>query len=66
MEPLHLSPSFILDLNTALILLLVSFAYHSFIMFKNGVKSLSCGVALSTLLLIAMKRMHFFVKRIYV
>lgn len=66
MEPLHLNPSFILDLNTALILLLVSFAYHSFMMFKNGVKSLSCGVALSTLLLTAMKRTPFFGKRISV
>ena len=44
------------DLNTARILLLVSFAYHSFMMFRNGVKSLSVGLALSTLLLIAMNR----------
>lgn len=38
--------------------------YHSFMMFKNGVKSLSCGVALSTLLLMAMNRTPFFGKRI--
>src|SRR5690625_805096 len=30
------------DLKLALIFLLVSFAYHSLMMFKNGVKSLSC------------------------
>ena len=35
-------------------------------MFKNGVKSLSCGVALSTLLLMAMNRTPFFGKRISV
>ena len=43
MEPLHLSPSFILDLNTALILLLVSFAYHSFMMFKNALQQAVSG-----------------------
>ena len=37
-----------------------------FMMFKNGVKSLSCGVALSTLLLMAMNRTPFFGKRISV
>ena len=55
-------PFFIRALNTALILLLVSFAYHSFMMFKNGVKSLSEGFALSTLLLMAINRMPFFGK----
>lgn len=34
-------------------------AYHSFMIFRNGVKSLSVGVALSILLLIAMKRTSF-------
>ena len=29
--------------------MLVSLAYHSFMMFRNGVKSLSVGLALSTL-----------------
>ena len=43
-------------LNTALIFLLVSLAYHSLMIFRNGVKSLSCWLALSTPLLIAMKR----------
>ena len=52
-------PFFIRALNTALILLLVSLAYHSFMMFRNGVKSLSDGFALSTLLLMAMKRTPF-------
>ena len=42
-----------------LILLLVSLAYHSFMMLRNGVKSLSCGLSLSTLLLIAIKRTCF-------
>ena len=43
----------IIDRKIDFILLLVSFAYHSFIIFKNGVKSLSFGLSLSTLLLIA-------------
>ena len=37
----------------------VSLAYHSFIMFRKGVKSLSVGLALSTLLLMAMNRTPF-------
>ena len=47
-RPLHRLPSCIRDLNTARILLLVSFAYHSFMIFRKGVKSLSVGFALST------------------
>ena len=37
MEPLIRFPSFIRLRNTVLILLLVSLAYHSFMMFRNGV-----------------------------
>ena len=42
-----------------LILLLVSLAYHSFIIFKNGAKSLSEALLLSMLLFIARKRTSF-------
>ena len=35
-------PEFPFALNTARIFLLVSFAYHSLMMFRKGVKSLSC------------------------
>ena len=49
-------PDIPLDRNTALIFLLVSLAYHSLMMFKNGVKSLSCWLSLSIPLLMAMKR----------
>ena len=56
MEPLTRFPSFIRLRNTVLILLLVSLAYHSFMMFKNGVKSLDVGFALSTPLLTAINR----------
>ena len=59
MLPEHLRPSLILELNTAFILLLVSFAYHSFMIFRNGVKSLSTGLSLSILLLIAMNLTFF-------
>lgn len=55
MEPLQRLPSFIRASKTERILLLVSLAYHSFIMFKNGAKSLSEDLSLSMLLLIARK-----------
>ena len=58
-EPLQRFPSFIRASNTALILLLVSLAYHSFIIFKNGAKSLSEALLLSMLLLIARNRTFF-------
>ena len=38
----------------------------TFIMLRNGVKSLSCGLSLSTLLLIAIKRICFLGNRISV
>lgn len=45
----------------------IDLARHmGYMIFKNGVKSLSCGVALSTLLLMAMNRTPFFGKRISV
>ena len=43
-------------LNTAWVFLLVSLAYHLLMMLRNGVKSLSCRLALSIPLLMAMKR----------
>ena len=66
MLPEQRFPSLIRDRKMDFILLLVSLAYHSFIMLRNGVKSLSCGLSLSTLLLIAIKRICFLGNRISV
>ena len=57
------SPASPFDFITARIFLLVSFAYHSLMMFKKGVKSLSCWFALSMPLLIAINRTPFSTNR---
>ena len=58
-EKLVFHPLSALDLNTALIFLEVSLVYHSLIMFKNGVKSLSVGLSESTPLFMAINLIPF-------